>query len=234
MQVTTTDNLQGIGISRYLGVVASQSLLAIPLWKNLLMSFRNRKYAAERDLAVEQQIDQGVEEAIREVSDKARKAGADAVLGLRINVERAGDQGVLLGISATGTAAVTQKTAVLEEEPLSLAREGVLMTTTASLEGQFVEEYLGPVHSYVILLPAITEDVVLIMKEMWGGRNKRYEKVFDKGLQSAFTALADKARKRGANGVIGIQVAFEHTGGNGYVLMAALTGTAVRLREAAE
>jgi len=228
--VTTTDTLGNLKITDYLGIVASQHLVVIPLWKNFVQSIRNRK--DDHDVSMEEQIDQGVSRALEDVKTQTRQAGGDALLGLCVNIERAGEEGLFLGISVTGTAAVTQKNSLKDSPPpLPLSREGVMMTSTSSLEGYLVEEHIDIVMSYVILLPAMVDDIGMIWKEMRGGRNKRYEKSFEKGLQDAVSILAEKARGMGANAVIGIKTAFEHSGANGYVLMTGLTGTAVRVRK---
>lgn len=232
--VTTTDTLQNQEIAGYLGIAASQHLAIIPLWKNFVQSIRNK---GNHDVGIEEHINRGVEAAIEDVKNQTRQAGGDALLGLRVNIERAGEDGLFLGISATGTAAVTKSMAGKTKETLlpclslPLSREGILMVSTSTLDGYIVDEYLDVVMAYVVLLPAMVDDVVMIWKELSGGRNKRYEKSFEQGLSDAVSVMAKKARDLGANAVIGIQAAFEHTGGNGYVLMTGLTGTAVKLRK---
>jgi len=187
----------------------------------------------DRDGKMEEVIDRGVAAATADLCGKTALVGGDCVLDLCVNAERSGEQGLILGVTATGTAVKTdrfpQEKANVPQD--ATQEDGMLVTTTPSVEGWRVAMHHGVIHSYVILLPAAVEDLRLIYKEMIGGRNRKYEAMFDKGTAAAIASLSRKAKAKGANAVIGVKASFEHAGGNGSVLMAAVTGTAVSIEK---
>lgn len=104
MILTTTDVIQGSVIESYLGIVTAEVVYG----SNILRDF----FAGIRDIiggrtgSYESLFERGQRDALAELSQRAQKLGANAVIGIHIdtgtiNVDQSG---VLLLITATGTA----------------------------------------------------------------------------------------------------------------------------------
>jgi uncharacterized protein YbjQ (UPF0145 family) len=105
----------------------------------------------------------------------------------------------------------------------------MIVSTTSTLQGKNVDEYLGIVTAEVIIGANIFKDIMGGLRDFFGGRSATYEKVLDEARQNAITELMQKAQRMGANAVIGVDLDFETVGGSGSMLMVVATGTAVRI-----
>ena len=99
----------------------------------------------------------------------------------------------------------------------------MLVTTTATLQDRRISDYLGLVTGESILGANIFRDMFAGIRDIVGGRAGAYEKVL-----RAVQEMVDRARKLGANGVIGVDVDYETVGG-GTMLMVSVSGTAVKI-----
>jgi uncharacterized protein YbjQ (UPF0145 family) len=104
----------------------------------------------------------------------------------------------------------------------------MLTTTTNSIEGHPVKEYLGVISAETIIGANIFKDLFAGIRDIVGGRSGTYERVLQEAKQTAMKELVDKASAMNANAVIGIDLDFE-TVGSGNMLMVIATGTAVRI-----
>lgn len=104
----------------------------------------------------------------------------------------------------------------------------MLTTTTNTIEGQPVKEYLGVISAETIIGANIFKDIFAGIRDIVGGRSGTYERVLQEAKQTAMKELTDKAASMGAHAVIGIDLDFE-TVGSGNMLMVIATGTAVKL-----
>ena len=104
----------------------------------------------------------------------------------------------------------------------------MLTTTTNSLEGHPVKEYLGVISAETIIGANIFKDLFAGIRDIVGGRSGTYERVLQEAKQTSMQELVGKATAMGANAVIGIDLDFE-TVGSGNMLMVIATGTAVRI-----
>jgi uncharacterized protein YbjQ (UPF0145 family) len=112
-----------------------------------------------------------------------------------------------------------------------LERKLMLTTTTDSLQGQTIEEYLGVVTAEVVYGSNALRDFFAGFRDFFGGRTGSYEKLFTKGQKEAVEELEKRAEKLGADAVIGIKV---DTGTinideEGALLVITATGTAIKL-----
>ncbi|HMO31479.1 MAG TPA: heavy metal-binding domain-containing protein [Lacibacter sp.] len=105
----------------------------------------------------------------------------------------------------------------------------MILTTTPTIEGRPVQQYLGVVSSEAIIGANIFKDLFAGIRDVIGGRSGSYERVIEKARNSAFSELQEKARSLGANAIVGIDLDFETVGNNGSMLMVVATGTAVRV-----
>ena len=105
----------------------------------------------------------------------------------------------------------------------------MIVSTTPSIEGRPVQEYLGVVAGEAILGANIFRDFLAGVRDIVGGRSGAYEQVLRDARATAIAELTDAARALGANAVVGIDLDYENVGANGGMLMVTATGTAVRL-----
>ena len=107
----------------------------------------------------------------------------------------------------------------------------MLLSTTSTLEGLPIEEYLGIVTGETIIGANIIRDWFAGITDVVGGRSGAYEKVLKKAKNSAIKEMTEKASTLGANAIIGIDLDYENLGKEGGMLMVVATGTAVYVGE---
>ena len=100
MIVTTTPSIEGRSVTGYLGVVASQGVLGVNMFKDVAAGMRN--ILGGRSRSYENELAAGVSDSIVELEKQAAQLGADAVIGVDIDYESVGSQ--MLMVSASGTA----------------------------------------------------------------------------------------------------------------------------------
>jgi uncharacterized protein YbjQ (UPF0145 family) len=105
----------------------------------------------------------------------------------------------------------------------------MITTTTSSIEGHPVQQYLGIVSSQSIIGANIFKDLLAGLRDIAGGRSSTYEKVIEEARTNAMNELIQKAQSIGANAIIGIDLDFETIGASGSMLMVMATGTAVKI-----
>ena len=105
----------------------------------------------------------------------------------------------------------------------------MLLTTTNTVEGRPIQQYLGIVTAEAIIGANIVKDIFAGIRDIVGGRSATYEKVIEEARMNALAELEQKAVQMGANAVVGIDLDFETIGANGSMLMVVATGTAVTI-----
>ena len=113
--------------------------------------------------------------------------------------------------------------------PWSRASGGMIVTTTALVEGRPVKDYLGIVTGEVIVGANLFRDVFAAITDIVGGRSGKYEEVLARARNEAIEEMTEQARQLGANAVIGVDLDYEVLGQNGSMLMVSVSGTAVTL-----
>ena len=102
----------------------------------------------------------------------------------------------------------------------------MIVTTTPTVEGHQVAEYLGIVVGEAILGANIVRDIFAQVTDIFGGRSGAYEEELAKARETALSELEQRARERGATAVIGVDLDYEVINN---MLMVSASGTAVRL-----
>lgn len=105
----------------------------------------------------------------------------------------------------------------------------MLLTTTPTIEGKPIQQYIGIVASESIIGANIFKDIFAGIRDIVGGRSGTYERVIEEARQNALVELQQKAQQLGANAVVGIDLDFETVGSGGSMLMVVATGTAVKI-----
>ena len=105
----------------------------------------------------------------------------------------------------------------------------MLMTTTSSVEGRNITDYLGVIAGEAILGANLFRDLFAGIRDIVGGRSGAYEKELRKAREIAFREIQSAAEELGANAVVGIDIDYEVVGEKGGMLMVSVSGTAVRV-----
>lgn len=105
----------------------------------------------------------------------------------------------------------------------------MLLTTTHSIEGQPVRQYLGVATGEVIVGANVFRDVLATVRDFVGGRSGAYEDSLRQARLAALSELKSVAFVAGANAVIGIAFDYAVVGPRGSMLMVSVSGTAVKL-----
>jgi uncharacterized protein YbjQ (UPF0145 family) len=107
----------------------------------------------------------------------------------------------------------------------------MLISTTDTLHGYEITEYLGIVTGETISGANIIRDVMATVTDYVGGRSSAFEEVLEKARQSSIDEMTDRGRLKGGDAVIGVSLDYETIGSRGAMLMVTAAGTAVRLRK---
>lgn len=105
----------------------------------------------------------------------------------------------------------------------------MITTTTPSIEGHPVRQYLGIVTGETIIGANIFRDMFAGIRDIVGGRSGSYEKVLAEARETALREMQERAAALGANGVVGVDLDYEVLGAQNGMLMVTASGTAVVL-----
>ena len=103
----------------------------------------------------------------------------------------------------------------------------MILTTTPTIEGQPIKQYLGIVTGETIIGANAIKDFMAGLTDFFGGRSSTYEKVLIEAKDSALAELQQRAAQKDANAIVGIDLDYETVGANGGMLMVTVSGTAV-------
>lgn len=103
----------------------------------------------------------------------------------------------------------------------------MILSTTPSIEGRQIVEYLGIVTGETVIGANIFRDFMAGIRDIVGGRSSSYEEVLKEAKNTALREATDDAIRLGANAVVGIDIDYETIGQS--MLMVSVSGTAVRL-----
>jgi uncharacterized protein YbjQ (UPF0145 family) len=105
--------------------------------------------------------------------------------------------------------------------------DGMILTTTPTIEGRRIVRYAGVVTGEAILGANIFKDLFAGIRDIVGGRSAAYEEELRRARTIALTEIRQAASELGANAVVGIDLDYETVGANGSMLMVSVSGTAV-------
>ena len=101
----------------------------------------------------------------------------------------------------------------------------MIITTTQSIEGHKITDYKGIVVGEAIMGANVVRDVFASITDIVGGRSGAYESKLQDARETALRELEDRAREKGANAVVGVDLDYEVVGQS--MLMVSASGTAV-------
>ena len=106
----------------------------------------------------------------------------------------------------------------------------MIVTTTDSVEGRKVTEYLGIVSGEAVMGTNIFRDFFAGIRDIVGGRSGSYEKELRNAKAIAMEELVQQATELGADAILAVDLDYEAIGGNEKsMLMVSANGTAVKL-----
>ncbi|RJX38021.1 YbjQ family protein [Paenibacillus pinisoli] len=101
----------------------------------------------------------------------------------------------------------------------------MILTTTSTIEGMPIRQYVGIVTGEVIMGANVFRDFMASITDIVGGRSGAYESKLQEARDAAFAEMCQKASRMGANAVIGVDIDYEVIRDG--MLMVAVSGTAV-------
>ncbi len=105
----------------------------------------------------------------------------------------------------------------------------MITTTTSSIEGRPIGQYLGLVSGEAVMGANIFRDLFAGIRDIVGGRSGSYENVLRGGRDQALSEMMDEAKRLGADAIVGIALDYEAIGASDSMMMVVATGTAVKL-----
>ena len=100
------------------------------------------------------------------------------------------------------------------------------ITTTNSIEGKQIREYLAIVSGEAMMGANVMRDFLAGIRDVIGGRSGQYEKVVKQGRKEAMQDLEKEAEKLDADAVVGVSLDYEEMKEG--MLWITATGTAVK------
>ncbi|TIX49276.1 heavy metal-binding domain-containing protein [Alteraurantiacibacter aquimixticola] len=105
----------------------------------------------------------------------------------------------------------------------------MIVTTTPTIEGKPIQDYLGVITGEVIVGANVFRDIFAGIRDIVGGRSGSYERILGEAREQAIAELQAECASRGGNAVVGIDLDYEVIGANGSMLMVSASGTAVKI-----
>ena len=103
----------------------------------------------------------------------------------------------------------------------------MILTTTPSIEGYPIKNYLGVVTGETIIGANIIKDFFAGIRDIVGGRSAAYEDVLREAKDTALAEMQQRAAQMGANAIVGIDLDYETVGQGNSMRMVTSSGTAV-------
>ena len=103
----------------------------------------------------------------------------------------------------------------------------MIITTTPTIEGKSVRQYLGLVVGEAIVGANVFKDLFASIRDIVGGRAAAYEEELQRARDIAVQEMIARAQALGANAIVGIDLDYEVLGQGGSMLMVTVSGAAV-------
>ncbi|WAW14186.1 putative heavy metal-binding protein [Peptostreptococcus equinus] len=102
MIITTTGNVDGKQVDQYVGIVFGEVVSGVNMFKDLGAGLRN--IFGGRSGSYENELLMARENALKEMEERARILGAEAVIGVKMDYEVLGADNGMLMVTCSGTA----------------------------------------------------------------------------------------------------------------------------------
>jgi uncharacterized protein YbjQ (UPF0145 family) len=87
------------------------------------------------------------------------------------------------------------------------------VTTTFTIEGYRIRQYLGIVRGLTVRAPTISQGILGGLKSIIGGQVGAYTEMCEQTRQQAYDLIIDHARALGANAIVGLRYDASEIGG---------------------
>ncbi len=102
MIITTTNTIEGRTIAEYKGIVFGEVISGVNFIKDFAAGLSN--FFGGRSGTYEEELIQARQNAVREMEERARNMGADAVVAVDVDYEVLGADNGMLMVTVSGTA----------------------------------------------------------------------------------------------------------------------------------
>lgn len=106
----------------------------------------------------------------------------------------------------------------------------MIVTTTNSVEGHTISQYLRVVAGETITGINAFKDLGAGLRNIVGGRSASYEGEAVMARENALAEMVTRAQELGADAIVGVALDYSTLGANGSMLMVTARGTAVKLQ----
>ncbi|MBC7418035.1 MAG: heavy metal-binding domain-containing protein [Pedobacter sp.] len=106
MIVSTTPQLEGKKIVKYIGLVTGETIIGANIFKDLFAGIRD--IVGGRSGSYERVLREGKDTAVSEMQQYASAMGANAIVGVDLDYETVGNGGSMLMVAASGTAVIIE------------------------------------------------------------------------------------------------------------------------------
>ena len=96
---------------------------------------------------------------------------------------------------------------------MSIPNMSMPVTTTFTIEGYRIRQYLGVVRGLIVRAPTISQGIMGGLKSIIGGNIGAYTEMCEQTRQQAYDLLIDHARGLGANAIVGLRYDASEIGG---------------------
>ena len=104
MILSTTPTIEGHAIQEYKGVVTGEIIIGANAIKDFMASLTD--FFGGRSGSYEKVLIEAKEKAIKEMTERAKALGANAIVGIDIDYETLGSNNSMLMVATSGTAVV--------------------------------------------------------------------------------------------------------------------------------
>ena len=102
MLLTTTPTIEGCPIKEYFGVVTGETIIGANFIKDFFASIRD--VIGGRSSSYEKVLVEAKDLALKEMEERAKGMGANAIVGIDLDYETIGESSTMLMVSCSGTA----------------------------------------------------------------------------------------------------------------------------------
>jgi len=104
--LTTTPNIEGKKITQYFGLVTGEAIIGANIFRDIFAGIRD--IVGGRSGSYEEVLREAKENALSEMTENARRLGANAIIGIDLDYEAIGTNGSMLMVTSSGTAVLTE------------------------------------------------------------------------------------------------------------------------------
>ncbi|MBQ2949859.1 MAG: heavy metal-binding domain-containing protein [Prevotella sp.] len=104
MVLTTTNSIEGRPVREYKGVVTGETIIGANMFKDFLAGIRD--VIGGRSGSYESVLREAKDTSMREMADRAKALGANAIVGIDIDYATIGQGNSMIMVTTSGTAVV--------------------------------------------------------------------------------------------------------------------------------